>query len=219
MTFIEVLDDFLPFDEAEALRAAWPSRRAWYVYDSPLERKLAWPHVHDLPEVFQDTFRRLIAPPFMRRLEKITGLRNLIADPSFRGGGLHCIRPGGHLDVHTDFNLHSETGWKRVLNLIVWLVDDDFDGGGDLELWDADMTRCVRRIAPVFNRCAIFRVDGIANHGHPDPLQGDKERRSMAVYYYQLADGDEERVSTQFKRRPGDSREHDALRERRGRQE
>ena len=58
--------------------------------------------------------------------------------------------------------------------------------GGHLELWDREMTRCVRRILPVFNRCVIFSTTDYSFHGHPDPLACPRgmTRKSLALYYY-----------------------------------
>ena len=48
------------------------------------------------------------------------------------------------------------------------------------------MSRCVRRILPVFNRCVIFNTNDVSYHGHPDPLECPAEmtRKSIAIYYY-----------------------------------
>lgn len=42
------------------------------------------------------------------------------------------------------------------------------------------------KIAPVFNRCAMFETNEISFHGHPKPLNTPEEinRKSIAVYYY-----------------------------------
>ena len=42
--------------------------------------------------------------PFLRFLERLTGIDQLIPDPYFIGGGLHQIVPGGKLGIHADFS-------------------------------------------------------------------------------------------------------------------
>ncbi len=58
--------------------------------------------------------------------------------------------------------------------------------GGHLELWDANMTRCVQRIPPVFNRMTIFTNTDESFHGHPTPLSApeDKMRYALQLVYY-----------------------------------
>lgn len=124
---------------------------------------------------------------FLRFLERLTGVEGLIADPYLRGGGLHEIRQGGKLDVHADFNLQRQLRLYRRLNLLLYLNRDWDDAwGGHLELWDRDLTRCARRIVPLFNRTVIFNTTSHSYHGHPEPLAcpDKRARRSIAVYYY-----------------------------------
>ncbi len=157
--------------------------------------------------------RRLLAElnsaTFIDFLERLTGIEGLIPDPHFEGGGLHQIEPGGHLKVHADFNRHPRTGLERRLNVLVYLNRDWKDEyGGHLELWDRSMTRCERKLLPVFNRCVIFATTDHAYHGHPEPLTcpDDRARRSMALYYYTSSpeqNGDEAH-STLFKERPSE---------------
>ena len=44
---------------------------------------------------------------FTTFLEELTGIKNILPDPHFRGSGLHFTGPGGNLDVHADFNKYQ----------------------------------------------------------------------------------------------------------------
>ena len=57
---------------------------------------------------------------------------------------------------------------------------------GHLELWTGNMSRCVQRIAPLFNRIAIFTVTDDAFHGHPEPLTCPEDviRYGLQFVYY-----------------------------------
>ena len=95
--------------------------------------------------------------------------------------------PGGLLKVHADFNLHQRLGLERRLNALLYLNRDWSDTyGGHLELWNRTMSRCERRVAPVFNRCVVFATSDSSFHGHPEPLScpPGRSRRSIALYYY-----------------------------------
>jgi len=124
---------------------------------------------------------------FIRLLEAMTGIKNLLPDPYLQGGGVHQTLPGGFLRVHADFNKHRELGLDRRLNLLIyfnpgWLEEY----GGNLELWSADMRECRQTIAPLAGRCVIFSTTSTSFHGHPHPLacpEGET-RKSLALYYY-----------------------------------
>jgi hypothetical protein len=48
------------------------------------------------------------------------------------------------------------------------------------------MTGAVRKILPLFNRCAVFTTTSTSYHGHPTPLAcpTGRTRKSIAIYYY-----------------------------------
>ena len=124
---------------------------------------------------------------FLQFLSEVTGIPNLISDPGFEGGGLHQIIPGGKLGVHADFNRHRDYGLDRRLNLLLYLNKDwREEYGGNLELWDRNMSKCEARVAPLFNRVMVFGTTDFTYHGHPDPLQCPEgmTRKSMALYYF-----------------------------------
>jgi hypothetical protein len=125
--------------------------------------------------------------PFLAYLEKLTGISNLIADPSYFGGGLHWINNGGYLEVHADFNHLKQYNLERRINLLLYFNKNWKDEyNGHLEMWDrATMTKR-KAVAPVFNRSVIFSTVKEALHGHPTPLSAPPgiARRSLALYYY-----------------------------------
>ena len=125
--------------------------------------------------------------PFLAYIEKLTGISNLIADPSYFGGGLHLIENGGFLEVHADFNHLKRYNLERRINLLLYLNKDwKPEFRGELELWDSKSRTMSKDIAPIFNRCVIFSTTKESLHGHPVPLATPpgKSRRSIALYYY-----------------------------------
>jgi hypothetical protein len=120
---------------------------------------------------------------FVSFLEEMTGFDGLIPDAGFEGGGLHETKPGGHLSIHADFNLHQKLGLIRQLNLLIYLNDDWSPAyGGNLELWDQAMNAGEIAVAPELGRAVVFTTALDSYHGHPDPLAcpPDRSRRSMA---------------------------------------
>ena len=91
---------------------------------------------------------------FLDFLQKLTGIKQrLIPDPYLFGAGLHEIKKGGFLKIHSDFNVHPQLNLNRRLNLLLYLNKDwKEEWGGHLELWDRDMKSCKVKISPNFNK-------------------------------------------------------------------
>lgn len=129
----------------------------------------------------------LNSAPFLEFLEVLTGIKNLIPDPDFEGGGYHEIKKGGYLKIHADFNKHPKTHLDRRLNILIYLNKNwKEEYGGHFELWNRSMANSVIKVLPIFNRLAIFSTTEFSYHGHPDPLNcpANMSRKSLALYYY-----------------------------------
>lgn len=217
-----IIDNFLEEGLANRLRESFPApgQKEWWKYDNPLEKKLAFNNLKELPECFTEFFSYINGDSFIKILEKISGVEGIVSDAGLNGGGLHLIPTGGKLDVHQDFNIHKGLGMLRKLNLICYLNDPwEEEWGGHLEIWDKDMEILHKRVSPVFNRAVIFRTDMDSNHGHPHPLKcpDDVCRISLATYYYTRHPNIESvpYKSTSYKKLPGDDDGLDELREQR----
>ncbi len=125
--------------------------------------------------------------PFVNLLSQITGIPNLLPDPSLHGGGLHETRNGGKFKIHRDFDRHPRTGLENRLVFITYLNKAwQPEWNGALELWDEDAKACVVKIEPEFG-CSLIMCNGHHNfHGHPNTLDvpEGRSRRSIAAYYY-----------------------------------
>ncbi|NQX96937.1 MAG: 2OG-Fe(II) oxygenase [Flavobacteriales bacterium] len=157
-------------------------------FNNPVERKLAGKGEDSFEEETKNLMYFLNSEPFLKFLQKITGIKEtLLGDPYFSGGGHHEIKPGGYLKIHADFNRHPITNLDRRINVLVYLNKSwKEEYGGHFELWDSEMKTCKKRILPEFNTMAIFSTTDFSYHGHPDPLKcpEDKSRKSLALYYY-----------------------------------
>ena len=173
-----------------------PDEIAWRKFDNPTERKLGYWHESELRPDLERFLYRMSSPPVLQFLQTLTGIEGLIPDPYFGGAGPHQILPGGYLKVHVDFNWHPLLQLDRRLNLIVYLNKDwKEEYGGHIELWNRDVTRCERKVLPVFNRTILFSTTDFSYHGHPEPLACPEgmSRKSVSFYYYTNGRPDEER--------------------------
>jgi Rps23 Pro-64 3,4-dihydroxylase Tpa1-like proline 4-hydroxylase len=198
----------------EKILSEFPSPQAknWVAHDIPQESKLQSKSERDIPLFTGHFLYALNSGAFLKFLERLTGVENLIGDPHFEGGGLHQIVSGGKLAIHADFNKHTSFGLYRRLNMLIYLNRNWRDEyGGHFELWDRNMTQAVSKVAPVYNRVVIFTTSENSYHGHPDPLTcpRDMTRKSLALYYYTNGDDIRHeqsfgRHSTLFQARPGE---------------
>jgi Rps23 Pro-64 3,4-dihydroxylase Tpa1-like proline 4-hydroxylase len=211
------LDDFLPVDVAEAALRDFPEPKEadWRAYkDVNQHKKLAFDAVEKLPPSIRDVLYFLNTRPMLKFLETLTGIQSVLPDPNYVGGGLHQIRPGGLLEVHADFSYHHGLRLDRRINVLIYLNKDwKEEYGGHFELWDREVKRAEKKVLPIFNRCAIFSTTSVSFHGHPEPLAcpPDRNRKSIATYYYSNGRPEEDPELTHkhevaFQQRPGVNR-------------
>lgn len=219
-----VIDNFLDIDVAERIYEELLAREPddkWYKYDNLLEFKRATDKRELIPEPIMKTLDFYNQPKALKAIEEYSGISGLIPDPYMRGGGIHMIMPGGFLDIHADRQIHPKLGLYRRLNLLIYMNKNyRHEYGGQLELWERNMSKCAGSIEPIFNRAVLFETDKTSYHGHPNPWKGPVPRISLALYYWtssipkdlEINDG-----STDFKKRPEDPEDLDkeALREER----
>src|SRR5215831_8504522 len=164
-----------------------PKEIKWIEFDDPRQKKLGSQVGNRLGENTLRFLYYLNSVPVIRFLEELTGIKGLIPDPYYEGGGLHQILPGGFLKIHADFNWHYRLKLHRRLNMLVYLNKNwREEYGGHLELWDTKMTQCEARVLPLFNRVMIFSTTDFTYHGHPNPLRCPEgmTRKSLALYYF-----------------------------------
>ena len=128
----------------------------------------------------------LASDAFVERMSVMSGIANLVADPKLAGGGIHETDQGGHLDVHVDFNYNEDLGLYP--GSTSWSTSTRIGARSTaayLDLWNEDVTRCVGRFAPTFNRAAGFATSATSWHGvTPVKCPPGRVRKSFAAYYY-----------------------------------
>lgn len=204
-----IIDDFFDPEILEQILAEFPApNKKWKEFDNEREIKLATRGESRIPNFTRQFLYNLNSETFLNFLSDLTGIKNLISDPYFEGGGLHQILPGGKLAIHADFNKHSKLKLDRKLNILIYLNKNWKEQyGGHLELWDKSMKECRCKVMPVFNRVVIFTTQSDTYHGHPEPLACPEgmTRKSLALYYYTNDQVTEKPShSTLFMERPGE---------------
>jgi Rps23 Pro-64 3,4-dihydroxylase Tpa1-like proline 4-hydroxylase len=203
------IDNFLAGDLVNLCLEKFPARPDpdSQTFDRDQERLKTSYH----PDYMEPALRRLFyafnSRPFIKVVENITGIKGLIPDPYYLGGGFHEIGNGGHLSMHADFNHHKPLNLERRINVLIYLNPDWKDEyGGQLELWKTDMSERVQSYVPAANRCVMFTTTQQSMHGNPQPVAHPQgvTRKSIALYYYTSTwDSAKASKTTQFRPRPG----------------
>lgn len=201
------IDDFLPAEVAERVRAdalALGEKRPEHM--SPQEHLKTSYNPDTMPNYLRLVFCALNSQPFIRFLEEMTGIPNLIPDPYFKGAGIHRTNTGGYLGIHADFNYHKQMHLERRLNVLIYLNPDwKPEYGGSFEVWTDDMKQQVASFAPTMNRMCCFSTSSTSMHGNPEPVNhpDNDPRISIAMYYYTATWSDRKIAhSTLFRPRP-----------------
>ena len=113
--------------------------------------------INNIPSTTKRLINHLNSPSVLSKLEKLTGINNLIADHRLAGCGMHRIERGGKLAIHVDYNKHPVKPLYRRINLILYLNKNwEESWGGHLELWNKDVTVLEKSVLPIYNRAIIF---------------------------------------------------------------
>ena len=174
-------------------------------YNVKNEIKLSNKNYDKFPPTIKSFIDFLNSNLFLNFLQNLTSIKEqLVSDPHLEGGGLHEIKSGGVLKIHTDFNRHPFLDLDRRINVLIYLNKNWKPSyGGYLEFWNKNMSMCEKKIPPSFNTMAIFSTTDFSNHGHPDPLNCPMEvsRKSIALYYFSSGRPKEEIRETHTKNR------------------
>lgn len=183
-----IRDDFAPPELLRAAAATWP--RAdwpyWHRYDDQCSRKFATRDPDRLPRAAQQLVDRIAELP-------VGG--DAFPDFDLHGAGLHMLPPGGFLGRHRDGARHPLTDWTRIANAILFIDEWQDDWGGQLCFYDDD-GRETARVAPAFNRLALFRTPEVWHSVLP--VTGPVPRRTITLFWWSLQPSTQQRNRAEF---------------------
>lgn len=146
-----------------------------------------WNSEFDIPENIIEVVRVMNSSSILKAISNKIGIKKIIPDPYFTGGGLNVTTKGGLLDVHVDGNYHDATGLNRRLNLLIYFCKGwKKSFGGELCLYDKNGKNIKKKIEPLFNRMVIFNTHDFSYHGLPKEVNFPEKtpRKSIILYYY-----------------------------------
>ena len=206
------IDNFLDTNFALEIARSFPSyseaKSQGRAFDKVNEReKVQITNSELFPSAISRLHKLLASNEFISAMEEISGIKNLKFDDKFAGGGMHMTNRSGILDVHVDFNRLDALGLYRRLNILIYFNEEWQESwGGNIELWDKNVSKCEKSISPKLNRCLIFETSEHSFHGvtavrSPEGIP----RKSFAIYLYnEVSDSDfnTRSHSTIFRARP-----------------
>lgn len=148
--------------------------------------------IREIGPAYRHLYEILASPEFLAFASRLSGIPDLLLDPSMYGGGTHDNRHGQELDPHVDFNYDESRRLHRRLNLIVYLNPEwESDWGGAIEIHSNPRKPFENQVSafdPTFNRCVMFETNEYSWHGFPRiNLPDDKRglsRKSISIYLY-----------------------------------
>lgn len=199
-----VIDNFLSVEVLDRVLDEFPGDTAfdWQTTDGIVEGKTLPKADFKVGETTHRLLQQLNSTRFIRFLEQLTDTHDIMADPVFvndRVSG-HCSTSKTCLKFPSDAHHYAKQYLDRKLTLLLYLNKDwKEEYGGHLELWNAEMTHCEKRILPIFNRCVIFSTTNFSYYGHPEPLNcpDGVSRKLLALSYY--SQPDRSQLHPQFK--------------------
>ncbi len=177
------VDDLLPQEMARTIAAAFPDARKMRLMKSFREHKYTSksldkhdPLIADITFAFQD--KRVID-----LVAELTGIVDAVGDPHLYAGGISAMERGHFLNPHLD-NSHDGSQLNyRVLNLLYYITPDwRPENGGNLELWDFEVTKPVE-IPSLFNRLVLMATNDRSWHS-VNEVKAEGTRCCISNYYF-----------------------------------
>lgn len=182
-----VMDQFLEGPVADSLFEHFPTiEKLNKHYHGLNEQKSEGSNFGNFHPDFTKVRQALMSPEVYQWLSAVTGIKDVFITDDNLGTGLHQGANGSFLDIHIDFNIHTKLNVHRRLNFLVYLNKGWNNAwGGQLEMWNADMSKLMKAVDPAFNRCVIFETSDYSYHGYSKiSVPEGVTRKSFYAYFY-----------------------------------
>ena len=209
-----VIDSFLEPEVNELVLKDWPGHGSsiWHGgYEKVGDKEniletgmLAIDKREDIPSSSLLVLDNFHSESFKNSIEEITNIQNLIIDDTRRWAGVRAMLKDSKQMIHSDADVHPESGLKKKLTLIYYL-NKDYNRERDegcLEVWDDNVTEKIIEIEPINNRLLIFEDSSRSYHGVPLV----KSERKSIISAFLKEEETTDRSKALFVSRPQDSK-------------
>jgi Rps23 Pro-64 3,4-dihydroxylase Tpa1-like proline 4-hydroxylase len=179
-----VLDDLLPQEWVQAIRAAFPREEQMFLKSSLRELKYVAAQMNKYNPLLEEAIYAFQAPAIVQLIEEITGLEALEPDEMLYAGGISLMAPGHFLNPHVD-NSHDKFRERyRVLNLLFYCSPEwSRTDGCNLEVWPEGPEKTPTEILSRFNRLVVMVTHRGSWHSVTRNVSA-KNRCCVSNYYF-----------------------------------
>lgn len=202
-THFTAIDNLLPEDLARKIYAAFPPIEEMRLLDSFREKKYTSKSLDKFDALISDITFAFQDKRIIDAVSLITNIADPIGDPHLYAGGISTMTRGHFLNPHLDNSHDAEQENYRVLNLLYYCTPDwTAENGGNLELWNEDVTESVE-IPSLFNRLVLMATNDKSWHS-VNEVRADGKRCCVSNYYFSphSPNGYETTHVTYFQARP-----------------
>ena len=178
------IDNLLPIDDVDEIYNEYlKNTDKWIISRGLFERKSTLKEIDTLGSIIPAITDSFHSPEVINAISNITGIKELVPDPSLYAGGMSRMSKGDFLSPHID-NSHDQAKLRyRRLNLLYYVSPDWVsENGGNLELWDNKVTT-PHEIVSAFNRLVVMRTNDNSYHS-VNKVKTNSPRCCVSNYYF-----------------------------------
>lgn len=210
-----VIDEFLKEEIIETISDNWldPNNPAWNTAHpkvdgekNALEQGMrGLTKLELMPKDIAEVAAYFHTQDFTDQIGILIEIEKLVPDKAMRWSGMRTMLPGSFQLIHSDARISPESGLRKEITVLVYTQPkyNSVRDTGHLEIWDDNMTECIHKIAPKYNRAIIFLNSDTSYHGVPDV---NFERRAFTFSILKDVKSSN-RAKALFVARPNDSEE------------
>lgn len=177
------IDDLLPRELARQIADAFPASENMRLLDSFREKKYTSKSLDQFDPLIADITFAFQNKRVIDKVADLTGIKDAVGDPHLYAGGISAMERGHFLQPHIDNSHDGEQENYRVLNLLYYITPEwKPENGGNLELWDENVTDPVE-IPSLFNRLVLMSTNDKSWHS-VNEVKADGTRRCISNYYF-----------------------------------
>lgn len=202
-TKFTAIDNLLPEELAHKIYEVFPSGEKMRLLDSFRERKFTSKDLNEFDSLIEDVTFAFQDERIIKKVAELTEIKDAVGDPHLYAGGISAMAKGHFLNPHLDNSHDFEQKNYRVLNLLYYITPDwNTENGGNLELWNEEVTEAVE-IPSKFNRLVLMSTNDKSFHS-VNEVKAEGRRCCVSNYYFSphSPNGYETSHVTYFQARP-----------------
>ncbi len=178
------VDNLFSREVASRISESFPNENGmWRKRETFRERKRTLAKLSRAPQILTDVTYAIQSPEVLAKISEITGVKELVGDPLLYAGGLSMMMEGDFLNPHIDNSHNMDRTLYRKFNALYYVSPNwESANGGNLELWDEDVTSPVE-IVSKYNRLVIMETNKLSWHS-VNKVKASGTRCCVSNYYF-----------------------------------